>query len=298
MEISENPERVGRKPNAKFGNKKKNEIMKKLIGSILFISVLAVSCNKAGITPDDESISITQLPSSALSYIDNTYPDATISEALMVSESEAAYIAVLNTSEELAFSETGTYLGDGQDHHSGSKSGPKRGGKKDPRHHGNDKKKDRHCDSTGRDSLRHDTTLHHRKPHGKHFGKDSLHADILSYIASNYSGYSIIHAETSNECGLGAVTKVMLKSGNAEPVMLFFDASNAFAASGSRDLYANAPQAVKDYISANYSGFTPKVNGVKLTMADSSTQYVVFISNGSVFKSVRIQSDGTFVCEK
>ena len=269
--------------------------MKKLINSVLLMSVFAVSCNKTSLTPNDQSINITDLPAKAVSYVDNSYPDATISEALSVTESDASYIVVMNTSEQLAFDAAGNFIGDGENHHSDSRNGGKKDkhGKRGGHNNGREKHDGRHCDSTHQDS-----SYHHGRNHGHYLGIDSLNAAILGYIASNYAGYTLIHGELSEWCDLGTVTKVLVRQEGLEPISLFFDSSNTFLMSGKRDLYTNTPQVGKDYISSNYSGYTVRTKVLNLTMADTSIQYVIFLNNGSVFKMIRIKADGTFVCEK
>jgi hypothetical protein len=84
----------------------------------------------------------------------------------------------------------------------------------------------------------------------------------------------------------------------SEPIKLFFDASGTFLMKGNRAEYSTAPQAVSDYITANYSTHTIRTRMEILTLADATVQYTVFMELSGVRKSVTVKSDGTFVCEK
>ena len=79
---------------------------------------------------------------------------------------------------------------------------------------------------------------------------------------------------------------------------LYFDASSAYLMKDSRILFTDVPQAVKDYILANYSGYETCNRATKLTLADNSLQFIVYLHAGQIRKNVRLKGDGTVVCEK
>ena len=64
----------------------------------------------------------------------------------------------------------------------------------------------------------------------------------------------------------------------------------------SRVLYSAVPQAVKDYITANYATYNVCNRDTKLTLANHSIQYIIHLRLNKVHLMVRLQEDGTLVC--
>ena len=61
--------------------------------------------------------------------------------------------------------------------------------------------------------------------------------------------------------------------------------------------YSDAPQIVKDYITANYPGYNVSERAEKLTLSDNSIQYrISLMMMHHMKKTVRIAEDGTFIC--
>lgn len=243
--------------------------------TIVMVATL-ISCSKTKTDPTSQTINTSDLPLKATQYIDTNYPDATIDIVVAISNSSASYIVTLNTTEELAFSREGEYMGEGEQYHHG---------------HGGD------------DSI-HGDTLHGHHGGGHHGGGhhgggipvDSLPAAISGYITANYAGYTIRHAEYDSLCPEGLVTEVVLSLQGQEPVKLYFDALAAFLMLDNRVLYADLPQAVKDYVAANYAAYETCHRATKLTMADGTVQYIVYLRQGTSKIKLRIQADGTPVC--
>jgi hypothetical protein len=165
--------------------------MKKTMFLLMIASIAALSsCNKKNDTsPNSSNGTAANLPLKASQYIDTNYPDASIIYVVAMKNSTAAYIATLNTTEELAFTALGDFLGDGTLYHNGTP------GEGDTIH----------CDSTGCGGGHHGGGHHGGGHHGggNHGGGhnenvipvDSLPALIKDYISANYSGYTIRHAE-------------------------------------------------------------------------------------------------------
>lgn len=260
--------------------------MKNIIFAILICFGL-FSCSQndqATETPSTSAISVSDLPASVTNYVTNNYPDASITGAEIVSNSTARYIADLNTNESLAFTDKGNFLGNGNNF-----SGP--AGDKHDHGHG----------LHGPQGPKGECGPHGEGLHGGNgIPADSLADAIKAYISANYPGDTILHAEKDSICGDGEVTKVMVTQAGQPPVKLFFDASNNFLMTGVRVLYKDLPQAVKDYVSTNYAGYATRGKAVKLTLADSSVQYFVFLAHGRGPGEkpviVRIKDDGTLVC--
>jgi hypothetical protein len=249
-----------------------------LLVMLLFMMTALSSCTKDETSPATQSATLADLPEKATTYITNNYPDATIEYIVAMTNNAAAYIVTLNTTEELAFSTVGEFLGDGAGFHHG--------------HHGGD-------------------TLHTDTIHGGHHGGghhggghhggipvDSLSIFITNYITDNYSGYTIKHAELDTLCPDGAVTEVMICLTGSEPVKLIFGSGDLFLLVANRMHYTDAPQAVKDYISVNYTGFSVCEKSEKYTLADGSLEFMVYLKMSGAKKMIRMKSDGTMVCEQ
>ena len=247
---------------------------------VMLVTMLAAlsSCNKNDqAVPSSQVTDVAALPANAVSYAVDNYPDATIDYVLLQANAAAKYIAVLNTTEELAFTSTGDYLGDGKQY---------RGG-----HHAGDTL---HVDTI------HGGGHHGGRHHGGHNGNqipvDSLPVMITDYIAANFAGYSVMHAEHDTMCPEGAVKEVMISIGSSEPLKLVFDANDIFLMQANRMLYSTIPQTVKDYITANYATYQVSSKSEKLTLADNSVQYSVYIRLDADRKKVRLTDFGIMVC--
>lgn len=228
-------------------------------------------------TPSNQVTDASALPAKAVSYAVDNYPDATIEYVLLQANATARYIAVLNTTEELAFSNSGDYLGDGKLHRHG--------------HHGGDTI---HGDTIHGGG--HHGGGHHGGHHGNTIPVDSLPVAITGYISANYAGYTVMHAEYDTLCPEGAVTEVMIVTGTSAPLKLVFDANDLFLMQASRVGYSTLPQAVKDSVTANYVTFQVSGKAEKLTLADNAVQYFVYIRlNGDRLK-LRLTETGIMVC--
>ncbi|NVN94641.1 MAG: PepSY-like domain-containing protein [Bacteroidetes bacterium] len=225
-------------------------------------------------TYNEQSIEVSSLPAIITQYIDNYYPDASISEALVITSREPNYLITLNTYEELVFNKTGSYLGNvivfQNEHHFPGVN------------HVNE-------DAGGHSGQGH---------HGNGISINSLSTDILNYISTNYSGYSALHAEMDTMCQFGNITEVMIGISGSNPVKLVFDTTNIFVLKAERITVSNIPQAVIDAITNIYTAYNIKPIAEKFTLADSSIGYNIYINQLLIRKQITIKSDATIVCEK
>lgn len=260
--------------------------MKKIFFAFFVLAVIFVSCSKdsGSNAASDESISISSLSSSIVSYVDSYYPDASISSAVAVSNSKAATIVTLSTSEQLAFDDFGAYLGDGTNLHSGSDlSGQHRGRGGKGGHGGRGMDSiGKACDGQG--SSRHVVV-----------SIDSLPAAIQSYIATNYPSLSARHAEIDTTCQYGAVYKVMLAAVGSEPLKLAFNKESLYLFKSQRIRLADMPQAVKDAI-ASYDS-SSRIRGEQISLADGTVQYTAYVNVSGVKKRLVFGADGSLVCQ-
>ncbi len=235
---------------------------------LLVIIAASTSCSKNDTTsPSAVQSANTTLPAKAVTYVSANYPDASIDYYVTITNGAADYLVTLNTTEELAFNKSGDFLGRGENFHGG-----KRGDSVQ-------------CMGNG----------------GGHHGGiplDSLPTTLKDYVTANYAGFTIRHAEYDSLCINGQAIEVMLFKAGSEPVKLYFEISGNFLMLSERVLYSDVPAVVKDYITANYTGYTAADRAEKFTLADNSIQYNAYLGNGAIRKSVRMDAGGTFMCEK
>jgi len=260
--------------------------MKKILFSVLIIMAVITACSKKTSTSADSAIIKATLPQAAVSYIDNNYPDATIDFFVTLRNSAATYLVTLNTTEELAFSKAGDFMGDGRNFHGGNPGDTTFCG--DTTHGG----------GPGGDG-------HHGGGHpgGGHHGHgipvDSLPAAIISYVNANYPGDTIRHAEYDSLCLNGLVIAVMIpQPGMVPPLKLYFDVNGGYLMLANRIHYADVPQAVKDYITTNYADYMVCHGTEKYTLANNSIEYIIYLHKDHLRKSVRLKADGTLICER
>jgi len=166
-----------------------------LLVMLIFVAAFT-ACKKDLTSPSaDATSSNSTLPLKATVYVENNYPDAAIDYYVAVSNSPAAFLVMLTTAEELAFSSIGDYLGNGANYQGGTP------GDTIPCHHGE---------------------------HGGGIPVDSLPAAIQEYVTANYPDYEIRHASYDSLCVEGLVIDVMLFQPEFAPVKLYFTTSGDF----------------------------------------------------------------------
>jgi len=242
------------------------------------------ACSKKDQTGTTSTTSTTvSLPTKAADYVELNYPDASIDYILVLANSTAKYVVSLNTTEALAFSSEGNYLGDGRQYCNGGHPG----------------------DSIPGDT--NDNGWHHRHhpPHGGPPGGghgiplDSLSQVIKDYINANWPGYNILHADYDSLCVNGLVKEVMIgKKDSLPPLKIIFSNANVYLLQAERFRYADVPQAVKDFVTANYAGYQVCPESEKFTLADNSLQFMVYLRLNKDHKRLRMKADGTLVCSQ
>ena len=262
---------------------------------LIAMTGVLISCNKTNQSTATTPITVADLPLKATQYIDTNYPDASIVYIVTLSNSDAAYIVTLNTTEELAFTPIGDYLGDGANYHHGGHFGG------DTIHHDSIHHDSIHCDTIhggGHDGGGHHGGGHGDGHHGNEISIDSLPSQIKDYISVNFAAYTIKHAELDSICPEGAVTAVIIAIAGHEPLKLYFDASNTFLMQDYRILYTDVPQLVKTYITSYYASYSICNRSIKLTMADNSLQYIIHLRLNKTPLTVRLKEDGTLICTR
>jgi hypothetical protein len=256
--------------------------MKRLMIFATLLIVLFAACSKNQVSTTQTGTTST-FPNKASEYIVNNYPDASVDYIMTLSNSAARYVAILNTTEELAFSSDGEFMGNGRMYH-----------------HGDSIPGDTvHCDSMP--GWHHGHPGHGHPGHGgpgNGFGipLDSIPATIVSYVTANYPGMNIIHANYDSICPEGKVITVMIGVVGTEPSKLFFDLSTTYLFKGNRFRYEDMPQLIKDYTTTNYAAYNVCPKGEKFTLPDNSLQFNVYIHLAGDRKCLRLKEDGTLVC--
>lgn len=126
---------------------------------------------------------------------------------------------------------------------------------------------------------------------------DSLPVAITDYISANYTGYTIREAHYDSICITGNAIKVMISQSDSTGLDLFFETSGNFVMRADKITYSEVPQLVKDYITANYTGYQPGKSD-QLTLADGAIQYVIDLNKPHQRKKVTIDATGALVCEQ
>lgn len=284
--------------------------MRKSFLAAITIATIMASCT----TSTDEMTGIESLTTDAAStitsYISNNYPDTKLVTSV---KSGGNVSVILNTGEELTFSTSGTFLaysnnaGDGlladslgipcdSTRNDSIRAGHNHGGK-GGKHGDNGGKHGGKGGKHGNDS----TFAGGKHGHDRHFRNeiaiDSLSTDINTYVSTNYSGYTVLHAESDTICE-GAVTEVLVAIGGAQPVKLVFDASNVYLMKAERFAYAAVPAEVSTAVTTNFSTYSVMKKCEKQTLPDGSIKYVVHLRSTDAHKVVTFNADGTVSCEK
>lgn len=283
--------------------------MRKSFLAAITIATIMASCT----TSTDEMTGIESLTTDAAStittYISNNYPDTKLVTSV---KSGGNVSVILNTGEELTFSTSGTFLaysnnaGDGvladslgipcdstridsirAGHNHGGKGG--KHGDKGGKHGG---KGGKHGNDSTFDGGKHGHDRHFRNE----IAIDSLSADINTYVSTNYSGYTVLHAESDTICE-GAVTEVLVAIGGAQPLKLVFDASNVYLMKAERFAYADVPAEVSTAVTTNFSTYSVMKKCEKQTLPDGSIKYVVHFRSTDAHKVATFNADGSVSCE-
>jgi hypothetical protein len=262
--------------------------MRQIIFLMLALALMMSSCKKDQLNTTDQALPVAELTAAVSNYVENYYPDATILSAVKVSNGIADVKVTLNTTEVLAFTGKGEFLGDGDayfDGH-GNHSGDTLVGNG---HHGGGN----HGGGGG-----HHGGGHHGGGHGNSIPIDSLSVTIVDFITVNYPSFTIKHAELDSICQFGNVTEVMINDSTASlRLKLAFDSSDAFLFIAERALFTDVPQAVIDSITQNYPAYTSRDRCEKFTLAAGNIQFKIYLTDGQTRLSVIFNEDGTVVCE-
>ncbi|MBV5283579.1 MAG: hypothetical protein JZU53_14250 [Paludibacter sp.] len=281
--------------------------MKKIFLAAITFSTIIVSCTSTtdemtgleAITPNASELITT--------YIANNFPDTKIVSSQTAKDTVTTE---LNTGEELKFSTAGVYIAYANNanwglaadslgitcdstHTDSIRSGDHRGVKHGDKGGRGGKGGGKHNNESTNTGGRHGHDRHSENE----IAIDSLAAGINTYISTNYSGYTVLHAETDTICE-GVVTEVLVTLASAQPIKLVFDATNVYMFKAERIEYSSMPTVISTAVTANYSTYTIMKRSETYTSTDSSIKYKVYLKSSDTRKSVTFNADGTVSCEK
>ena len=257
--------------------------MKKILFAVISASLAFFACTKDDSVSSTsyEEVSLASVPSTVSLYIDENYPDASVSTVYKLYNSDTVYAVVLNTSELLAFNGNGRPFGDGIP--------------------------GLLCDSTG--GFLNDSTGHHGHHGGGHHGGgqhggghhggvpvDSIPEAITAWVTANYSGYTIHHAWNDTLCQFGNVYDVMIDSARRDHKKLIFSVEGNFLATATRAAYNDLPETVKAAVETGFAGYEPRQKAEQFILADGTKQYKIFLMSGTERLCVVFDESGTLIC--
>ncbi len=282
--------------------------MKKSFLMAISFAAIMVSCTST----TDETAGLEALTADAsesiTNYIANNFPDTKI---VASQTAKGTVTTELNTGEELKFSTAGVFIAYSNNAEYGLvadslglSSDSTRNDSIRSRHHDHGDRGGKHGGKGGKRGDKHSndsTSTSGRHGHDRHFDNeiaiDSLAAEIVAYISTNYAGYTVLHAETDTICE-GAVTEVLITLANAQPMKLIFDSANVYLFKAERMDYSNVPAVISEAVTANYSLYTAMKRCEMYTLTDNTLRYKVYLRSSTTNKNVTFNADGTVSCEK
>lgn len=250
--------------------------------------VVLDACSKSGSEPTSGSsptnlikVNNSDLPQAAQDYIASHYPSATIKEVEKgTSEQSGAqeYSVLLSNGTTLLFDLSGNFLGLDNNHQDGNDGKHEDGdstnvnGDYDGNHENND--------STD-----------------EHNSTATLPAAAQTWLAANFPGTSVDHAEADTLCDGTALISVSVEQGQ-NGISLSFAPDGTFLFKKMEFIYANLPQGVKDAVSTQYPGGIPDQDAGQLEYANGSLRYEVQVKYNNKEWEAIFQSDGALVCQE
>ena len=129
----------------------------------------------------------------------------------------------------------------------------------------------------------------------------TLPAAIVTYINTNYAGYTIDEAQKDTLCNGMAGVGIALEKKNAEDVELFFSSENAYILKEEEINYSALPTNVQAFFSTNYPNYNLPKEAEKITLANGTVQFEVDLKEKTtkVEKEVTTNFEGSVkVCER
>jgi len=246
--------------------------MKKLIAGYLALGLLLLaSCNKVQ-NSDPIELTYAQLPEAVQNFIGDNYPDALATEILKLDEgNQELYSVELNLDETVVLDANAVVF-------RGKPGGGNHGGK------GNGKG-GRHGKGGGPHG------------HGTFIAADSLSQTIKDYFTTNLSDYTVKGGHQETLCS-GTVAIEVFASNATTNTVRVFDTAGTYLFAVDRVSYTDLPQAVKDYITANFPNNNNRAKAVKMTLADGTIQYSIYVRSGRTHVELILSESGALVCQR
>jgi Putative beta-lactamase-inhibitor-like, PepSY-like len=129
----------------------------------------------------------------------------------------------------------------------------------------------------------------------------ALPSAIITYVNTNYVGYTIEEVENDTLCDGTIGIELELEKQNAEDISLFFSNENIFILKEEEIKYNTLPTGVQTFFSTNYPNYKLPEDADKITLANGTVQYEVDIKEKTtkIEKEVITNLDGTAkICER
>jgi hypothetical protein len=256
--------------------------MKKLVFSILVLVAGLSSCKKDLNTPENQvqSLNSSTLPSKASEYISNYYPAEAVATVIHLDNSAAAYIVILNTTEELAFDSNGNFIGFGESFH-------------DP---GTVNQVESNTELAALSDF--STGFPEHSP-GKAIPVNFLPMSIGQYINLNFAGYTVKYAQMQTICQVGPIYNVLIEDSKTNRLMLIFSKTEEYLGRIDRSLFQLAPKPVQEIITDQYKSYTIRPSMEVITLSDGRLLYTIFLAPDTGPNIMLIvKEDGTILCQQ
>jgi len=269
--------------------------MKKIIFAIAISAIVLTSCSKddSAVSSYSEEIALSATPAAILTYVNENYPDANVTEVLKFTNSDTSYSVLLDTYEFLVFNNYLAMSGKGISsfncdsipghHHGDSLQNPSHGGHHGSGHHG---------------SGHHGGGHHGGGHHQNGIALDSLPAIITEYLATNYSGFTPHNGWYDTICPVGGVINVMIDSAHNSHYKIVFAANGEFFAQAQRIDSTSIPTPIWLTLSSTYPLYSARFKAELFILADNTKLYRMFLHHAETRISLFLNEDGIVLCEQ
>ena len=129
----------------------------------------------------------------------------------------------------------------------------------------------------------------------------TLPAAVVTYINTNFAGYTIDEAQKDTLCNGTVGIEVALEKKNADDIELFFNNENTYILKEEEIKYSALPASVHAFFSTNYPNYKLPKDAEKITLANGTVQYEVDLEEKTTKKAKEAvtNADGSAkICER
>ena len=129
------------------------------------------------------------------------------------------------------------------------------------------------------------------------FTINNLPVGVKEFVSKNYSGYTIVSADSDPLCGGGPAVDVAIKKTGVPNLSLIFKPDGSFVQQEEDVPLSTASDKIRSVLKTKYADYSAGNQIEKLTLVDKTIEYMVDLNKGSVNKEVIFSVDGNIVCE-